>query len=131
MISCGHLKSVFVGASNAEELRFVKCSISTEKLEFSAKHKARTKTVSFIDCGKEKYSNWKNHSEKFWPVLEAVSQNRHFAGLKRIELLDNSIPLGSLKDMIEKYYQSLAKRRRGVKFEVYDEEIHCFKEFQP
>ena len=136
------LQNLILSASNLEELRLIKCTLTESKfktaigwafnrnfdMKLNSKVKLKLKVFSFIECGKEKYSNWKGFPERLERILEGVSKCGLTQTLRKIELLDNGVRADAIQKMISEYYWNEGRR---IMFEVYDEEYYCFCKLYP
>ncbi|CAI2377895.1 unnamed protein product [Moneuplotes crassus] len=128
-ITSSHFKSL-LAACNAQELRFIKCRIYASSLKLNINRPSKIKILTFIECGKQKYSNWKHYPEAFECIMKSTSSCAILDSLEKVELLDNSIAMANLNTIITNYYQGTRPNTKKVNFEVFDDELKIFREFR-
>ena len=119
-------QNLIVSSKNIEELRLTQWTIDSNDITFKAGTVFRLHTLTFMECGKYNFSNWKDYPHKFGNILKAVSESKLSETLRKIELWDNSITV----DLVMKMMRNLKDNNwKSIKFELYDEEIDAFSEF--
>lgn len=122
-------QNLLISSSSTREVCFREWTIETKSLCLKESPKYKTETLSFIEWGIEKFSNWRDHPEKLNSILFAISESRMVKSLKKIELLDNEISHAQLQSC------QLGERGMGrcnlpgVQFELMDETLDSYMDF--
>ncbi|CAI2377397.1 unnamed protein product [Moneuplotes crassus] len=116
--------ALFPSCTKVKQLKFTRCTIDSYKIKEKPMKKFDMNTLTFIECGQMRYSNWSEHNEKFEGILKMISKIGIKTSLEKIELCDNGLAIDQMKSMIEKI------KLDKIVVEVLDEEMDIYTSFQ-